>query len=753
MPTSEDALLRELLATFQAEAVEHLQTLNQALLQLERLPEEAQRQKLLQDAFRAAHSLKGAARAVSLQEIEALSHAMESVLQAARDANLALDASTCDVLYDSLDAIQALLDGKTVALDAIREKLAAAGGGAARTAGIPAARTPPVAAPDIPPPAPAVDSAADASPEIETPHTVARIAASAEETIRVSVDKLDNLMAQAGELLVSRISAEQRLAEMRDLRQHVEAWPRTWREIKALLPHVGGDIGLYLNELLERHYAHLQDLSRDIELLDRAINHDASRLGMVANQLQDEVRRVRMVPFQQIVLPLERAVRDAAHSEGKQAKLVVEGSDVELDKKILEMLKDPLLHLLRNAVGHGIEAPPQRAAAGKPAEGLVSIAVQPRGSEIRITVADDGRGFDLDGLRATSARYGGPRLDENAGAEEVIALAFLPGMSTASKVTAMSGRGVGLDVVRQQLESLQGRVEVTSETGAGTTFCLTVPSSLMMTRGLIVRVGRRQFVVPLLAVQKILPPHDIVNVEGQPMLMVDGAPLPLVTLATVLSLPAGTADDDPEKALAIVLGVAELRIAVLVDDVLTEQELAVKTLGKPLQRVRNVTGAALMGDGKPVIVLNPADLVKSARGSSAPAYFLHRGELQDAGPPAHILVVDDSITTRTLEKNILEAAGYLVTIATDGLEAVKRLQETAIDLVVSDVQMPVMDGIELTSHLRETDAHMDLPIILVTSLESHEDRERGMLAGANAYIVKRGFDQAELLATIQQYLG
>ncbi len=755
MSISEDTLLRELLATFQVEAVEHLQTLNQALLKLERQPEEAQRRGLLQDAFRAAHSLKGAARAVSLEEIGALAHAMESVLQQARDANLLLEPRTCDVLYDALDAMQRLLDGGQVPLEELQARLAAVGGkadekkprSAARRSRRAAPPPPPAEAVPAPPPAneaapPEPEASAEPAPGLPT---------TAEETIRVAVDKLDNLMAQAGELLVSRISTEQRLSELQALRREVEPWSRSWREVKSLLQHVDGEVGLQLSELLTSHYTRLQGFARDIELLDRALNHDASRLSIVSNQIQDEVRRVRMVPFQQLVLPLERAARDAAHSEGKKVAFRVEGADVELDKKILELLKDSLMHLIRNAISHGIELPEVRREIGKPEEGLVRLAVQQRGSEIRIVVEDDGRGFDLAALREASTRHGGPRLDENASPEEIIAVAFLPGMTTSRRVTTVAGRGVGLDVVRERLEALQGRVEVESVAGQGATFRLAVPASLTMTRGLLVRTNGSQYVLPLLSVHKIIPPRDLFNVEGQPMLMVDGSPLPLVPLTLILGQPVDL-EARLEDMLAVVVGVAEQRLAVLVDDVLTELELAVKPLGAPLLRVRNVAGSALLGTGQPVVVLNPADLIKTARGAPAPAQLFERAE-EETGPPDHILVVDDSITTRTLEKNILEAAGYRISIATDGVEALQRLEEhDDILLVVSDIQMPTMDGIALTTHLRETDRYQELPIILVTSLESREDRERGMLAGANAYIVKRGFDQAELLATIRQYL-
>ena len=271
--------------------------------------------------------------------------------------------------------------------------------------------------------------------------------------------------------------------------------------------------------------------------------------------------------------------------------------------------------------------------------------------------------------------------------------------------------------------------------------------TLAISRGLLVQVGEERYVLPLLSVLKIIEPRQTFTVEGHTMVTVDGSTLPLVSLANLLERP-GITQSGPH-ALAVIMAVAEQRLALLVDDVLTEQELAVKALGKPLHRVRNIAGAALMGDGKPVVILNAADLVRSAKGAHRQTIIQSHETLQEKANP-HILVVDDSITTRTLETNILETAGFDVTTATDGKEALLRLKEQRIDLVVSDVEMPNLDGISLTRQLRENIEYKDLPIILVTSLESQHDRERGMLAGANAYIVKRGFDQAELLKTIQQ---
>lgn len=732
----DDELLQELLATFRAEAADHLQTINQALLKLERTPDDNLRAKTLQSAFRSAHSLKGAARAVSMAEIETLAHTMESVFQKARDEGLELGADICDVLYDTLDVIEQLLNGQPVDIKPVQVRLVslADDGKAVKQA----------------------DNGSDSS-LLDAPasESLSEMPAGVtlEDTIRVSVNKLDDLMAQVGELLVTKISADQRLVEVREVGHSLDQWSKSWREISTVASRVDGMVGQQLGEALARHAAQTETLYEVFHSLNQAIGRDTTRLGMVTTGLQDKVRKVRMVPFQSLVFALERAIRDAARSEGKQVRFDIEGSDVELDKKVLEMLKDPLLHLVRNAVSHGIESPADRTTSGKPDEGRVRVDVRQRGSEVHITIADDGQGFDIQALRAAHARRTGKPIEEHTSDEEIVGLAFLPGVTTSDEVTAISGRGVGLDVVRQSLGKIQGRVAVESVPGQGATINLIVPVSLAMMRALMVRAGREQYALPLLAIEKIVEPEDTFVVGNRQMINVDELPLPLVPLASVLQR-ATMADERSSNPLAVVLSVANQRLAFLVDDVLTEQELAVKALGMPLKSVMNVTGAAILGNGDPVVILNPADLVHSAQGVQ------HHVDTQvvevqasDEDSRIHILVVDDSITTRTLEKNILEAAGYEVTIATDGTEAIDRLAESeTIRLVVADVEMPQMDGITLVQRLRDTPQYSHMPIILVTSLESREDRERGMVAGADSYIVKRGFDQAELLATIENLL-
>jgi two-component system chemotaxis sensor kinase CheA len=726
MSDSTDDLQRQLLETFQVEAQEHLQKLNETLLQLERQPDEEARHALLQEVFRTAHSLKGAARAVSLTDIENLAHIMENVLQQARDAKLELKPDMCDALYDVLDTIQQLLSGESVDPDPIGARLMLLATGEV-----------------VPPAAVTPKGALPAGPTLMP----------GEETIRVAVGKLDDLMAQAGELILAEISAGQHLADVRALRDRIARWPKLWREIKPLLPRLDGDAGRRLADLLARHHEYMQTLARDVDILEQTVSRDALNLSMSMTRLQDEVRRVRLVPIQTLVPGLQRAVRDAAHSEGKLVTLVLDGGEVELDKKVLETLKDPLLHLLRNAVIHGIEMPETRTTAGKPAEAQVSLTIRQQGSDVHIAVHDDGRGFDVEALRRTSAESGGPVFDSDADPNDIIvALAFQPGMTTMKQVTELAGRGVGLDVVRQGIADLRGRIKIENAPGKGATIQLVVPVSLTMSRGLLVQVGPERYALPLISVERIVESHDTFTIGGQTALQVGDRPVPLVSLATLLNRPRFERKNG-KKPLSVILSVAEQRLAVQVDDVLTEQELAVKPLGSPLLHVRNVEGAALLATGEPVVVLNAADLLRSARGAPVLDQSATQAQADRSAPrPHHILVVDDSITTRTLEKNILEAAGYRVTTAIDGLQALDKLEDDTIELMVLDIQMPHLDGFTLTERLRESAKYRSFPIVLVTSLESPEDRERGMVAGADAYIVKRGFDQAELLAAIERLL-
>ena len=735
MPELSDDLMRELMTSFQVEAAEHLDSMNQSLLQLERSEDNRQRRDLIQEAFRAAHSLKGAARAVSRTNIESLAHSIENVLQVARNTSTPPEPEICDVLYEMLDMIRILLDGADVDVVPIQTKLAAC------IEDLPSASVFGAAiATDV------ATESQDDLPENE-PGQVSDtdFRGVTDDTIRVSVSRLDTLMAHSGELVVSRISAEQRLREVQIIRQQLSQLPRAWREVQLATAHLNGT-GEHLRDLLDEHQERLQEMTRSLDRLEQKSHDDFIRMSMLVEDLQTDVRSVRMLPVSTIMLGLELAVRDAARIEGKRVRFDVDGSDVELDRKILETLKDPLLHLVRNAVSHGIEAPAIREAAGKSGEGHLKLKVRQRGSEVSLIVSDDGQGFNFEALRKAGSSH------TDATTDDILSLAFLPGITTSQQLTSISGRGVGLDIVRKSIEDIHGRIAIDTSPDDGTTITLTVPASLAITRALLVKVGKEQYALPLLSIERIIEVTETSSVSGNELIRVDDTPLSLVPLASILERPLRETQQT-DRLTAVIISIAEQRLAIQIDNIVTETELAVKPVGMPLMRVRNVVGAALMGNGEPIVMLNPADLIRSAHAVTIPAIKIRKPEEKVAEQVNQILVVDDSITTRTLEKNILEAAGYLVITAINGVEALKRLEENDIDLVVSDLEMPHMDGFSLTRNIREHAKYGHLPVILVTSLESEADKQKGMLAGADAYIVKRGFNQINLLSTIKQYLN
>jgi len=453
-------------------------------------------------------------------------------------------------------------------------------------------------------------------------------------------------------------------------------------------------------------------------------------------------------------------VRDLAQSAGKEATLTIIGSDVELDKRVLEQIKDPLIHLLRNAIDHGLEKPDTRASLGKPRAGTITLKAEQVEKNVVITVTDDGKGLDYEAIRRVLARRNpaeAQTLSENELTEAIFAL----GISTSPIVTDVSGRGVGLDVVRRNVEDLHGRIQVASNNGSGTTFTLTLPLALTSSRALVVQVSNQTYAIPLNAIERILEitPRDIYHVGGREMLRYNDSAFSVAHLSDVLGLPRLEVEQASrpleQRLTVLLLTSAQRRMAFIVDGLRSEQEVVIKDLGRQVQRLGGIAGATITGDGAVLLVLNAGDLIKLAlRNEGRSNVVAQTTPVQETAPQKHIFIVDDSITTRTLERNILEAAGYHVRVATDGLEALNAIEaDIALpDLVISDVAMPRLDGIELTEQLKTNPRTAQIPVILVTSLASAADKARGIEAGADAYIVKGNFDQNNLLETIEQLI-
>lgn len=483
--------------------------------------------------------------------------------------------------------------------------------------------------------------------------------------------------------------------------------------------------------------------------LRNAMARQQRQLAATVDALLEKIKSTLLLPVASLTPFLVATVRELAASEGKDVALRLHGDDVEVDRRLLEQLREPLVHLLRNAIYHGIEPPPQRAALAKPAPATVDIAVRPGpGGRVVITVADDGAGVDTARL-AQAAREQGLAVPEQPTEADLLPLVFGSGVSTAPRLTRVAGRGLGLAIVRDTVERLGGTVMVASTPGQGTRFTMNLPLSLATFRALEVTAGQRSYLVPTSQVERCVrrAAAQVRNVGTQQTIEAEGQHLPLASLAALLELPPAAPGT---HVTCLLLRLGEQRVAVAVDAVHGEHEVLSKPVERGLTTSAIVAGAAALGPARTLPILNAAELVRLAlrpgRSAAAPlASVVSRSARR-------ILLAEDSITSRTLLKNILEMAGHEVDVAVDGAQALAKLREAAFDLLVSDIEMPQMDGIALTEAVRSDPALRELPVVLVTSLGSPGDRERGAEAGADAYIVKSSFEQGDLLRAIEELL-
>ncbi len=648
----------------------------------------------------------------------------------------------------------------------------------------------------------------------------------ADETIRVRLDKLDSMINLAGELVINKLQNEEHLTSLQNLlaknRQRsrllqqlrdfvVDQTPLEERsrllgltelfsfgdeELKAAKKQflesrsqkgsnangsgnkaaTSGD-GMLDAKVVRKIYDKLEQLleiDREVEGQLTTMVRERKRYNLNFETTADELRRnmlgIRMLPLDTLFSRFGRLVRDLANERGKQARLVVVGGNVEIDKRILEEISDPLRHLLQNAIDHGIETPKVREASGKSAEGTVTLSASQRGSHVHIKIQDDGAGLDAGVLLASALHKGTINSEEARSYNEsdIYDLVFRPGFSTRQSVDEISGRGVGLDVVQQNIKRLSGRVSLITERDKGTTFTLEIPLTLATIDVLLVQTAGQLFALPSVMVEATLRPtrNEIVMVENKPTLRLRNQLVPVVRLDHMLNLPAAEtqkSSSEQDKFQAVLLSAsiggtagqdrgAERYICFEVDELVDEREVVVKALSKFLENVPNVAGATLLGADGLALILDTFGLVQTARqGGIAPVFSTVMAETTEiiyAPRARRILVVDDSLATRELERSILETAGYEVQTARDGADALQICRQNHFDLVLTDVEMPNMDGFRLTAALSSDERLRDIPVIVVSSRDSEEDKRRGLQAGAKAYIVKGQFEQNKLLETI-----
>jgi two-component system chemotaxis sensor kinase CheA len=768
MAKQNDEFRKRLLATFQVEAGEHLQAMSSGLIELEKMPTGARQAEIVERVFREAHSLKGAARAVNLTQIESACQPLESVFAALKSNQLAASPPLLDILHQTIDALGGLLvpqAGATGTREPLIRKLVRQLDDAL-TGSLPEPARPTTALPQT-----ILPASAPSDETVETDDAPAPPSHSlTSETIRVSTTKLDGVMRQVEELLSPRLASSQRARELREAAALLAGWKKerariqpTLRLIERLCVRDGNDAAndsqqiQKLLEYLDAELPFIKTLEDRLAKLKKSAEHDLRTLTGMTDSLLHDVKEMQLLPFVSLLDTLPRFVREIAREQGKEIELVFQGGEIEIDRRILEEMKNPLIHLLRNAIDHGIEKPALRKEKQKPPHGTISVAISQQDSgKVEIRIADDGAGIDAASVKAAAGRLGivSPEVVQSLGEVEALALVFQSGISTSPLITDVSGRGLGLAIVREKVERLGGTVTIESHLGTGTEFRVVLPLALANFQGVTVRAGGQLFIIPAISVERVarVASQDIQTVENRETIALDNQVVALAWLSDVLEMPRkGTGGESGDVLQAVVLELGMQRIAFRVDEILGEQEVLVKPLGPQLTRVRNVAGASVLGTGEVVLVLNVPDLLKSAV-NHATAPLVPVTETHGETEKQSVLVVEDSITSRALLKNILESAGYRVTTAVDGVDAYTTLKTGTFDLIVSDVEMPRMDGFDLTAKVRADKQLAELPVVLVTALGSREHRERGIDVGANAYIVKSSFDQSNLLEVIDSLI-
>ena len=572
--------------------------------------------------------------------------------------------------------------------------------------------------------------------------------------VRVSVKTLESLALQVEQLVAGRAQMLRRDDQHRDLLDGVQQALLTLeRAMSEARVSAGATAGAAANaaglEPLRNGLGHLRRLQKNLLDLMKSSHREAEQLGLITQVVRDDLRDLRMVPASQVLDPLRRAVRETSARLHKDVELVLAGGDTRLDRRILEQLRDPLMHLVRNAIDHGIEPADTRRLAGKPARGRIEVRVEARGARIAVVVADDGGGLDPERVRASAVRKGLLAPDAAARLSEAEArrLVFLPGFSTRTEVTEISGRGVGLDVVASTAARLQGSVDVDSVAGQGTRFTIDLPLTLAAGLGLLVRAGTTVAALPADAVRRVLrlAPEEVGTVAGRVLAQVEGQQLPFHALSESMGLARlPLALDSKKRQPALLLALGAERAVFAVDEVLGQQEIVVRPLGRHVGSVPHLAGATMLDDGRLVPVLNASALLRV----SLPGL---RGVATGPGKP-RILVADDSLTTRFAMKSLLEIAGYPVVTASDGEEAWAVLERSGAQLVVSDWQMPRLEGPGLARRMKAHPSLSRVPIILVTSLDSPEDRAQGLESGADGYLVKKDVERGKLLELVRQLL-
>ncbi|WP_137390636.1 hybrid sensor histidine kinase/response regulator [Rhodoligotrophos defluvii] len=749
---------QQLLAVFDLEHREHLAAMRATLAaaaaggEVDRL-----------DLFRRAHTLKGAARAVDLPAVERVFHRLETVLSEQADEGRALDEPACRGIALALDAVEeaiaAVMHGQPEpdlheaieALGQVAQAVAPAGQGGPE-GDTPAPRT----EGEAESPAPSRPAAAQPQPSSSSqPPQAAPPAAST--FLTVAAEAVEQVTGASYELALA-VQARQGVDQLyKELQTQLQQLERSWEQLRAAERQA-----LARSDPAKVFQARLRAASRQLASLNLRQRQASWSLAQAAGQLREQIEHLSLVPAETVFGGFARMVREIARSEACEVEFSATGLDLQLDMSLLRVLKDPVMHLLRNAIGHGAEPPEQRRRMGKPAALQITLSLEARGSQLLVRVCDDGRGLDFGKIRQVAAERGliPPGIAHSLSKEQLSKLLLHPGFSTASEVNKLSGRGIGLSVVQDVVRRLRGHFSVEAGNPWGTIALIRAPLSASRQALLIVEAEGLVYGLPMTAVERVMriKVEDVGKVGGQPVVEVkrgeEVRPVPLAPLAAAVRGAAGVLPAEAGMINIILMRMGERSHALAVDVLHDAGQFVIAAPELIGTDPAIVAGTVVLPDGSPVPVLRAEGLLEQWDTRSDAASLVRAWEgAEHQRRQATILVVDDSITTRTLEKNLLEAQGFRVLVSVDGVDALATLGEhPEIDLVVADIEMPRMDGFALLEAMKNDARFEAIPVVLMTSRAGPDDIRRGLELGAGAYLTKQKFDQRELLATINQLL-
>lgn len=745
MNTNDAEFFKKLLSTFKIEAHEHLRTISLSMLDLEKTPTEENKKTSVETIHREFHSLKGAARAVSMNEIENICHTTENIFSKIKKGILTLNVEMFDVfnlVIDTIEDILSLNEGNTKDVSSVMMELKKIENGISVNSSEIKTNDEDVKCD--------ADSTCNESlkynvnvedkninsiKDIKKQNSYVKVNDDkSNEIIRVSKSKLDSLMLQGEEMIYSKLSALERAKEI--------------KKIKELLD-------LCKNEMKSNN---IETLENSIVSLIKSSENDVRIIETMTDDFIAGIKDIMLLPFSSIVEIFPKMVRDLSRHIGKEIEFISKGTEIEIDRRILEEIKDSLMHIIRNSIDHGIETSQERERLRKNSKGIIKLIVTQIGSDtVKIEISDDGAGIDIDKVKEKVVKNKILTGAQVSTIDDEIAKMFIfkSGMSTSDIITDISGRGLGLAIVYEKVQKLEGTITVKSERERGTTFTIILPITISTNRGIMVKEAKQNFIIPTAKVEKVMriKKEEVKILESRTIIQLEEGIIPIVKLKDILEIKGKEIDDNLNQTIEIlVVSDGENKIAFSVDEVEIEQEVLVKRFNRQLKRVRNIAGATILGSGQVVPILNVQDLIKSSSKSGSEFLNIFKDSEKNKIENKSIIVVEDSITSRTLLKNILETSGYSVKTAVDGVQGWKLLKDEKFDLVITDVEMPEMDGFQLTEKIRNDSDISQIPVILVTSLESRQDKERGIDVGASAYIVKSDFQQSNLLEIIKRLI-